>query len=185
MRRSLLVSTFMLLATPAYASNWAVDDKESKLTFEASQPTETIVGSFKKFTPEIDFSEATPEAGKIKVTVDMASVDLSKNKDASDAIPTEEWFNIAKFPQAEFVSSKIEKTGNRQYAATGKLTIKGISKDVVLPFTLKPEGTQIRADGDLVIQRNDYKIGDGSKWSNERWLLYPVKVHYTILASPR
>ncbi len=184
MRNTLLVCTVLFTATPALAANWAVDEKGSRLTFEASQPTEAIIGTFKKFTPEIDFSETAPEAGKIKVTVDLASIE-STNKDAKEALPTAEWFSVSKFPQAEFVSTSIAKTGNRQYAATGKLTIKGITKDVVLPFTLKPEGTALRADGELVVQRNDFKIGDEGKWANERWILYPVKVKYSILASPR
>lgn len=183
MRNVLLTSTILFTAIPAFAANWAVDEKGSRLTFEVSQPTETINGSFKKFTPEIDFTETSPETGKIKVTVDITSLDVA-SKDAKDAAPTEEWFYTSKFPQAEFVSTSIAKTGARQYAATGKLTIRGITKDAVLPFTLKPEGTAIRADGELSIQRNDYKLGTG-QWASERWILYPVKVKYSILASPR
>jgi polyisoprenoid-binding protein YceI len=182
MRNILLSSTLIFAAMPALAAPWIVESEPSKLTFEASQSSETITGNFTKFKPEIEFSEAEPEKGKIFVTVDITSL-KTENSDAKDALPTAEWLDAKKFPHAEFSSTSIKRTGPHQYQAIGKLTIHGITQEATLPFTLTPEGTKIRAEGEVVINRKTFNIGTG-QWASDKWVAYPVKLRYSILASP-
>ena len=182
-RNLLAGSAALLLSLPAFAAPWVVDPAHSTLTFEGSQKGASFQGGFSQFTCDIDFSEAAPEKGCLHITVAMNSL-TTDDKDRMEALPGKDWFATASFPQAEFTSSHIVKTAEHQYAATGMLTLRGIAKEVTLPFTLTPEGTQTRAEGSVVLNRHDYQIG-GGQWASDAWIAYPVTVHYRLLASAR
>jgi len=181
--RKLLCLALIASAGAAHATEWLTDPLQSKLTFEGTQSGDAFKGEFKSFTSDIEFSEATPEKGRIHVTVDMKSATV-EGKDRNDALPTKSWFSVVEFPKAEFTSSAIHKVAEHQFIAQGKLTIRGISQDVALPFTLTPENGKMRATGSLTLKRNEYKIGDG-EWASDKWIAYPVKVSYEIFATAK
>lgn len=172
-----------LITTAAHAEQWTIDTSKSALAFEGKQSGKPFSGGFSRFGGDIDFSEQAPEKGKIHLTIDMASV-TATDKDQSDALPTPEWFDIAKFPTAEFTSQTITRTGEHEYTAQGRLTIRGISQNASIPFRLTPEGTQTRATGSFTLSRKEYGVGTG-QWSKDNWIAYPVTVRYTILATPK
>lgn len=182
-RLTTTAAALLLFATPAFAAQWQVDSAASTLTFTGKQAEDPFTGRFAHFTPVIDFDPVHPESGRITVTVDMASASI-EDDDQNEALPTEDWFFTSKFPQAVFQSTTIRKTGEQQFAADGNLTIRGISKPVTLPFTLKTEGNMTRAEGELMLMRQDFGLG-GSQWKDDRWIAYPVAVRYTILATPK
>ena len=100
-------------------------------------------------------------------------------------MPQADWFNIASFPQAQFITTGIKKTGENAYEANGTLTMKGMSKPVVLPFTLTPYGNnQMRAQGKVALMRNDFGIGQG-EWSSESVVKREVSVSIDIVAAPK
>jgi polyisoprenoid-binding protein YceI len=186
--RYALATSLILLATPAYAAHWTVDEAASSITFTGKQAGQPFTGTFKQFTPVIDFDPAHPEAGKITVTVGMASASID-DKEQNDALPTEDWFFTKQFPQAVFQSTAIrhlgsDKTGIEAYEATGTLTIRGIGKTIALPFTLSAADAATRADGEIVLNRSDFGLG-GKQWKDDKWIAYPVTVHYTVIATPQ
>lgn len=183
--RKLLLTTALVatLAQPAFAAVWTVNDSHSSLTFTGKQDDESFTGSFGKFASEIDFDEAAPEKGRIHITVDITSVTV-EGKDRSEALPTDDWLGAAKFPKAEFTSKTITRTATHQYAATGTLSLHGITKQVTLPFTLTKEQNSTRAEGELLLNRSDYKIG-GGRFADDKWVAYPVSVRYIIVATPK
>lgn len=183
--RNLLVATAIatLLSTPTLAAQWQVDPATSRLTFEAEQSGEKFTGSFTTFTAAIDFDEAAPEKGKITATIDMASA-TTDDKDRRDTLPTNDWFAVKQFPTATFTSTSIRKTGDRQFEAKGPLTIKGISKEISLPFTLATTGKSTIATGGVSLNRNDYSIGQG-EWKTDNYIKFPVRVQFEIHASTK
>ena len=76
------------------------------------------------------------------------------------------FFDIAKFPTAKFVSTKVEKTGEKTAKVTGDLTIKGITKPVVLDVTLNGMGENFEKiktvgfSGSTTIKRSDFGMKD-------------------------
>jgi polyisoprenoid-binding protein YceI len=183
MRSLLTASLLVVLASPALGANWVVDATQSSLVFEASQAGQSTEGKFTRFTPAIDFDEATPEKGHITVTVDIASV-TSDSKEAAEALPTSDWFGASQFPQASFTSTTIHKTGDHQFAAEGNLTLHGITRPITLPFILAAQGSKTRAVGQTTLNRQDFGIGQG-RWADDKWIGFPVIVHYSILATPQ
>ena len=182
MLKFLAASLGLLVATPALAANWTVDPAQSSLAFEVQQSGESTEGRFTRFTPTIDFSEEAPEKGHISVTVDIASA-TSDSKEAAEALPTDDWLSARQFPSATFTSTTIKKTGDHQYAAEGNLTLHGVTLPVTLPFTLTPLGAKTKATGQLIIDRKKFGIGQG-RWADDKWIGFPVTVHYTIVAAP-
>lgn len=173
-----------LLASSAMAKPWAVDAAHSTLTFTGAQAGTPFTGTFGQFTPTIDFDPAAPEKGHIAVTIDMASATIADDHEQNDALPTEDWFFTKQFAQAQFESTAIRAAGPNRYEATGTLTLRGVSKPVTLPFTLTPEGTASRAEGELVLDRRDFALG-GKEWADDQWIAYPVTVRYRLLATPQ
>ncbi len=188
MRNYIPLIAALLCTAPALAAPWHVDLLTSKLVFEGEQSGEKFTGSFPKFTSAIDFDEAAPEKGAITITVDMASVQI-EGKDRQDSLPTSDWFAVKQFPTAVFTSTGIRadmghhKDGQPQrYIAKGTLTIRGISKPVDLPFSLKTTGSSTIARGEVTLKRNDFSVGIG-QWKSDEWVKYPVKVSFELRAS--
>lgn len=175
-------------ATPVWAepSHWVVDAAQSTLSFTAQQGDAAFHGGFRKFTPEIMFDPQDLAHSHIVVTVATASA-FSDSAERDEALPEATWFDVKKFPQAQFVTTSIkavgsDKAGLENYVAEGDLTIRGISKKISLPFWLKAEGTAMHAKGETVILRQDFGVGQGD-FANDSWIKYEVKVGIDIVAT--
>ena len=185
MRGILGVALLAMIAAPAHAAppRWTLDSAHSKLIFSAQQGSETFNGGFNKFATEIVFDADDLEHSHIATTVDMASA-FAGSAERDQALPGGGWFNVAGFPDAKFVTKTIRKTGAHEFIADAVLTIRGVSKDVQLPFTLTA-GTapgQMHAVGAVTILRNDYGVGQG-EFASDSWIKFEVKVGIDILAT--
>lgn len=188
------VSILTLSSTASFAAPaWTVDPEASHLTFETKQGEKAITGEFKKFTPVIEFSKEDLATSHIKVEIDTGSAFTGdKTNDAS--LPSKDWFNIKTFPTATFESKEIisktaDKDGFESYEANGKLTILGVSRDVVLPFTLKADGENTHATGGLTLKRLDYGMGalidpNGAMVSNDVTVKFNIIAHITATPAP-
>ena len=185
MRKIAVFMLLALLAVPAHAAppRWTMDAGQSKLTFSAQQGGETFSGGFKNFTTEIIFDADDPEHSRIAATVEMASA-FAGSADRDQALPSAAWFDAKDFPSAQFVTKTIKKTGAHEYVAQAVLTIRGVSKEVQLPFTLTPGAgrDQMHAVGSVIILRNDFGVGQG-EFASDSWIKYEVKVGIDILAT--
>lgn len=167
-------------STSAEAKPWVTDYSVSHIGFTGKQGGEVFEGGFKKFEASIDFDMAHPETSKISVSIDIASA-YAGSSDRDTYLPQSDWFNTAKFPKAEFVTTAIKPGQSSCYEASGTLTIKGITKPVTLPFCLKQEGDHMRAHGELTLQRNEFSVGVG-QWAGEGTVANLVVVSVEIVA---
>ena len=173
----------VLLSTPVYAKSWLVDYQNSHLGFVGKESDKSFEGVFKNFQTTIDFDPDKPENGKIAATIEIGSA-TAGSAQRDGYLPQSDWFDTKQFPEAQFVSSSIKKTGDHAYLATGLLTIKGVSKIVSLPFTLTEEGDHFRAKGKVSLIRTDFHIGDHD-WANEDYVKYAVDVVIDLAAKPQ
>jgi polyisoprenoid-binding protein YceI len=183
--RSLFLIPALLLASPALAASWAIDPA-STLTFTGDQAGDAFTGSFSKFTPLVAFDPKKPEAGSITVTIDMTSATIAGDKEKNESLPGDEWLDSKKFPTATFTSTKISQVGRdtNTFAAEGELSLHGVKKPVQLSFTFNEQGGTATVDGTATLMRNDFNIGQG-QWSDDKWVAYPVTVHFHLLAKPQ
>ena len=154
---------------------------QSEITFVSKQMGVPVEGRFKKFDAQIAFDPAKPQTGKIAFTIDVASATLGAPE--SDAeLPKAPWFNTAKFPQATFQSSAIKGLGGGKFEVTGKLSIKGNVRDLVVPVALTQSGATTVANGTFVIKRLAFKIGE-NEWADTSMVADDVQVKFKLALS--
>ncbi|MBP8204850.1 MAG: YceI family protein [Giesbergeria sp.] len=172
-----LSSLALLVAVPAHAQQ-ALQPAQSSIQFTAKQMGVPLEGHFKKFGAQIAFDPAKLATSRIAFTVDTGSATLgSRETDAELPKPT--WFNVPQFPQATFQSSSIKALGGGKFDVTGKLTIKGQSRDVTVPVTLTQSGATTTASGTLALKRLAYKIGE-NEWADTSMVADDVQVQFKL-----
>ena len=181
MKSALLLVLFLLAASPALASDWTVDPGRRRLGFSGTQTGTPFQGSFGTWQAEIGFDPAHPETGHAKVTIDLASAKTGDTQ-RDTALPQPEWFDTASHPQASFEADHFVAKGGDAYEAPGKLTIRGIGKDVVLPFTLAIDGDKATAKGHLSLVRTGFGVGQGV-WATGEWVALDVGVDVDLTAT--
>ena len=152
---------------------------QSSIGFVTKQMGVPLEGYFKKFDGQISFDTAKPDAAKISFSIDTGSATLGAPE--SDAeLPKAAWFNVAKFPQASFQSSGVKSLGGGKYQISGKLSIKGNSKDVEIPVALTQANGVTSASGQFAIKRLVFKIGEG-EWADTSMVANDVLVRFKLV----
>jgi polyisoprenoid-binding protein YceI len=168
----------LLLAAGAIAAQAAtLQPDKSDLSFTFKQMGVPVDGKFRTFEAQLDFDARKPEAGRIAFTVDLGSVSLG-DPGFDKELAGSPWFDTKRNGKASFVSSAIKAAGPGRYEVAGKLTIKGASRDVVVPITLAA-GV---ASGSVAIKRLDFKIGDG-EWADTSMVANDVTVKFKLAFS--
>lgn len=172
------------VAEPVGASVWAVDREASSIGFRATQNDKSFDGTFGRWNAAILLDLEAPDVeGSIEALIDLASADAGSN-DRNEALPEEAWFNTALHPVAAFRSSVIRPTGEGTYEADGTLTIKGITREVVMPFTLAiDEAGRAIADGSVILDRSQFGVGTG-EFADGKWVGLEVEVLLHMEAVP-
>jgi polyisoprenoid-binding protein YceI len=175
-----LLSASALCAATAHADQKLLP-AQSEIGFVSKQMGVPIEGHFKKFDAQIAFDPKKPDASKIAFTIDTGSATVGSVE--SDAeLPKASWFNVPKFPQATFQSSAVKGLGGGKFEVTGKLSIKGNVRDVVVPVTLAQSGAVTTASGAFAIKRLGFKIGDGD-WADTSMVADDVQVKFKLALS--
>lgn len=172
-----LGSAALLAAQPAVAQQKLVP-AQSEVQFTARQMGVPLEGHFKKFDAQVSFDPAKLATSKIVFTVDTGSATMgSRETDAE--LPKATWFNVPQFPQATFQSSAIKALGAGKFEVTGKLSIKGMARDVVVPVTLVQNGATTLATGALPLKRLAFKIGE-NEWADTSMVADDVTVKFKL-----
>jgi polyisoprenoid-binding protein YceI len=117
---------------PAAAQSWDIDTSHSTVGFSVRHMMVTNVrGTFDKFTAKVHGDPSDPATAKISATIEVGSVDTRDAK-RDDHLRSPDFFDAAKFPQMTFTSTKVEKTSATTAKVTGDLTLRGVTKPVVL-----------------------------------------------------
>lgn len=94
------------------------------------------------------------------MTVDIASASTG-DRTRDGTLSGRDWLGAGQHPRATFVTRAITRTGPNRYRAAGDLTIRGVRRQVVLPFSLQLNGTTARMQGRLTLDRNSFGVGRG------------------------
>ena len=180
---SALITFIGLSATTVAAVEYSVvQTDKSAVNFVFSQMGVAVNGRFQKFTAQIAFDPARPEAGKVNFSIDLASIDAG-SKDADDEVAGKQWFNVRMFPLATFTSSGMRSLGGSKYEAAGPLTIKGKSQRIAVPFSFRREGNGGIFEGSFTVKRIDFAIGEGP-WSDVSTIANDVQVSFRVVVAP-
>ncbi len=157
----LFAPLLLALTVPALASaaDYVVQPATSKLGFTGTFQGQSFEGTFGKWTAVISYDAAKLATSKFDVDVDLTSVKTGDN-DRDGALPGADFFNVAKFPKAHFVTTGFRQNG-AQVIADGNLTLRGVTKPVSLNVTFKPAGAGATLDVAGSVKRLDYGVGGG------------------------
>ncbi len=180
----------LLLASPAVAGPqdaWTVDPRASSLTFTASQVGAFVNGRFPGWTGEIVLDPAALATARIDIKIDMPPL-TTNNRDVDSLLKGSNFLDVQKFPTARFVSTAVTAKGGDRYEAQGKLTIRDVTRDTVLPFTLTiaDDPAQLgrlraTARGRLNMKRLDFGVGQ-NEWAGTGQVANEVTVDLTVVA---
>ena len=167
-----------LISSPAGAIDWSVRDGESKLGFLVVQAGAEFEGAFKIFTSNIKFDPVDLAVAKVKITIDIASVDTHDAIRDSNIVSSD-WFDTKTHPTAIFETFEIKPDGKGGYIAMANLTMRGVTKQVSMPFTVQIDGAASHAKGELRVKRNDYGIGQG-QWVATTMVADDVRIFFDL-----
>jgi polyisoprenoid-binding protein YceI len=183
MKLSLTALVYLgLLPTVTHAGNWHIDSAQSTLGFQYQAMGAPIEGEFHRYLADIQWDAAKPEAARIRLDVDTASIDAGL-PDATSEAANPGFFDSHRYPWAQFISSSVKPQGNGRYFLTGNLSIKGITHPLSLPILLSANGASRQLKGTFLLKRLDYGIGLG-QWADTSALANDVRVAFSFKLLP-
>jgi len=156
-----------LLGTSVLAADYQLDPTHTSVTatwnhFGFSNPT----ASFSDVSGSLSFDDKNPEKSSVSVSIPVKTVDTRVPALTEEFLNEADYFDVAKYPTATFRSTKVTAKGANQYDVTGELTIKGVTKPVVLHAVLNKQGEHpmtkkpaIGFNASTVIKRTDFNMG--------------------------
>jgi polyisoprenoid-binding protein YceI len=129
----LVALAFLALAPAARGEKetFVFDTVHSEFGFKVRHFVSKVGGHFTKFDGTIEIDIVNPPASTVELKIDAASVNTG-NPDRDKHLNSPDFFDTAKFPEIVFKSTKIALKGKDTYEVTGNLTMKGVTKPVVL-----------------------------------------------------
>jgi len=179
--KSLALTFGLVLASAsaaARAADWSMEPSASRLEFVASFEKTAARGVFKDFDARMQFDPDKPAPGRLDVTIKITSTDMGSG-DVNKAIHGPEWFDSARFPQAEFHAAEIARTGANRFLARGVLSLKGAQQAVEVPFAWTGTADAATIVGEISVDRRSFGIGTG-EWVATNVVGAEVRVRFNV-----
>lgn len=169
---------FLLLFTPLLLFAFTIIDlkpvdADDSVTFVIKNFGINTKGSFKGLKGSIKWDAANLSNSSFNVSVDANTINTGIDMRDND-LRKENYFNVEKYPTINFVSTAVSATN-----VTGNITIKGITKQINIPYTVKSSGNGYLFEGKFSLNRRDFNVG-GSSFT----LSNNLEVQLKVLATP-
>jgi polyisoprenoid-binding protein YceI len=168
MRKTLLAAVLFAFAGAAFAA---------PVTYKIDPGHTNVLARWDHFgfsNPSVNFGQAdgtlvydadNVSASSVQVTLPLSGLSALADQ-FYEHLTSDKWFDAAKYPAATFKSTKVEAAGDNKLKVTGDLTVKGITKPVVLDVTLNKAGEHpmkkvpaIGFDATATLKRSDFGVG--------------------------
>ena len=177
-----LVAALALFALPMAA--WAADYVQapgSTLTFAGKYQGQTFTGRFPAFTVRMRFDPKRLGDAALDVGIPLAGA-TAGNPDYDGELRGAAFFDIARFPSAQFLATRFRDLGKGRYAADGRLTLRGVARPVTLVFTWMP-GARPSLFGQATVKRLDFGVGNGD-WSDTALIPDAIAIATKVVLQP-
>ena len=145
MKRFATIASLLVLAAPfalAQSSTWVADPMHSEVDFSVSHLSiSNVHGRFGKIDATLVYDAADVTKSTVKATIDISTVKTGEDG-RDNHLKTPDFFDVASFPTATFVSTGVAKSGSN-LIVNGNLTLHGVTK----PVTLTVEGPNGPVEG--------------------------------------
>ncbi|WP_235734352.1 YceI family protein [Nocardioides alcanivorans] len=143
--------------------DYTIDPSHTGIAFQARHAMVTNVrGAFKEFQGTAHIDSANPAGSRVDLTIAVDSVDTG-SADRDGHLASADFFDVENHPTITFTSTSVEADGD-DWAITGDLTIKGVTKSVTVPFEFvgsaqDPFGnTRVGFEGEVAVNRKDWGL---------------------------
>ena len=150
------------------SGSYVLDPAHGKITWSVSHMGfSTYVGQFSDVSANLELNSANPEASSLDASVRMDSVGTFS--DGLDKhLKTADFFDTASHPTASFRATSIRPTDADSADITGNLTLRGVTRPVVIKADFNQAGVNpvnktytVGFDGEAKIKRSDFGISYG------------------------
>ena len=165
MRKVTMIIALVLVlgfGTAAAQGIYTIDSNHSNVAFKVRHLVSKVGGEFTEFdgTITVDFSNL--DVSGVQFTIQAASLD-TRNKDRDSHLRSVDFFDVEKFPEITFTSTKITKIDNDSFAVAGTLTMHGVSKPITLTVDYLGEmtamgGTRAGYELSTTLDRKDFGV---------------------------
>jgi polyisoprenoid-binding protein YceI len=157
----LIAGLSSFLEYPA-TEKFQVDTKTSALVWKAKKVTGEHTGTVQLSAGDLTTEGKTIKEGNFDIDLTSLTVTDISNPEANAKLTghlkSDDFFSVEKYPKASFVlSSATVKSGN-DYLVKGKLTIKGITRDIDFPAVIIRDAKKITATAKIIVDRTKYDI---------------------------
>jgi len=136
--KKLLLSVALLASSLSFASTWNIDSAHAAANFSVRHlMVSNVKGTLGQVTGTVTLDDADVTKSKVDVSIDVKGINTKEQK-RDDHLRSKDFFDVEKFPVITFKSTKIEKAGDK-LKVSGDLTIRGVTKSIVLDTTVTPE----------------------------------------------
>lgn len=138
----LLGASLTLAGAPAQAADYTIDTQgqHAFIQFKISHLGYSwLYGRFNDFSGDFSWDAEAPEASRISVQIDPASIDTN-HAERDKHLRSDDFLAVERFPQARFVSTSVQALDNGRLAVTGELTLHGVTREVVIDAKPLGEG---------------------------------------------
>lgn len=148
-----------------------------------------VRSEFRRVDAQFDVEGDDPTRWSVAVIIDAASF-MSWEERRDNKIRGPEYFDVERFPTLDFRSTRVERDGDR-YRLIGDLTIRGITREVVLDASYNGEATSARGNltrgfsATTTIKRSDFGVHTSSSDGSDRLEADEVRIHLEIGAVKR
>ena len=148
--------------TASAADTFLIDTPHSEATFQVRHFVTKVRGRFAEFGGTIQVDRANPTASTVDVLIKTASLDTG-HPGRDKHLRSADFFDVEKYPEITFRSSKIVPKGGDKYDVTGTFTLHGVSKEITIPVSFlgfMGSGPNEKAgfSADITLNRKDYGI---------------------------
>ena len=147
-------------ATPrAGTQRLAIDAAHSTVGFVGRKVTMQHQGGFGQFSGSVDFDSEHVENSVINVDIDMGSVHIEPDR-LLNHLRSPDFFDVARFPHATFVSTSIRPGGENgaTHTITGNLSLHGQTRSITFPARIQVAPGEVTATSEFSINRRDFQI---------------------------
>jgi polyisoprenoid-binding protein YceI len=165
--KSALAAAALVVPSLAMAATWVTDPASTRANFTVTHlMVSTVGGQFGNVSATVNIDDTDITKSTVEATIDAASINTANpRRDAHLRAP--DFFDVANHPALTFKSKKVEQVGNGKLKVTGDLTIRGVTKEVVLDVTgpsaeqkdpSKPGTVRRTASATTRINRKDFGL---------------------------
>jgi polyisoprenoid-binding protein YceI len=152
----------VLGVTATAAETYTFDKVHSDVSFQIRHFLSKVRGRFTDYDGTIVADRAKPEASSVDFTIKATSIDTD-NENRDKDLRSANFFEVEKYPDITFKSSKVTPKGPDRYDVTGTLTMHGVSKEITLPVTFlgtvnTGRGEKAGFETSITLNRKDFGI---------------------------